>query len=74
MYIEAAEKERKLLQLWISRGLSSEEVFNKHKEIYWSEKRALEQPFRAYKMNTEITIRMLMKEMKEEKEGSKKEQ
>ena len=74
MYIEAAEKERKLLQLWISRGLSSEEVFNKHKEIYWSEKRALEQPFRAYKMNTELTIRMLMKEMKEETEGSKKEQ
>lgn len=67
MYIEAAEKELALFQRWIGEGLSAEEIFNKHKELYWNEERAEHQPFRAYKMNTEITIKMLFREAEEKK-------
>lgn len=60
IYIEAAEKEKELLEGWINRGLSAEEVFEEHKKIYWTEERAVSHPYRAYKMNTEIIIKRMM--------------
>jgi len=66
MYIEAAEKERFLLKKWIKEGLSPEEIFEEHKKLFWNAKRAENQPLRAYKMNTEITIKMMIKETENE--------
>ena len=61
VYIDAAEKEKNLIEGWINQGLTSEEVFEEHKKIYWTEKRAVSHPYRAYKMNTEIIINRMMK-------------
>lgn len=61
MYIEAAMEEQKLLKKWIDEGLTPEEMFKEHKRRYWNEKRAENQPFLAYKVNTEITINMMRK-------------
>ena len=67
MYIEAAIQEQALLKKWIDEGLSPEEMLKEHKKRYWNDKRAENQPFRAYKMNTEITIKMMIKDMKQSK-------
>ncbi len=67
MYIEAAIQEQALLRKWIDEGLSPEEMLKEHKKRYWNDKRAENQPFRAYKMNTEITIKMMIKDMKQSK-------
>lgn len=66
IYIEAAMKEQSLFRNWIDEGLSAEEIFEEHKKIYWNDERAKDQPFRAYKVNTEITIRMMIKETENE--------
>ena len=42
-------------------------MLKEHKKRYWNDKRAENQPFRAYKMNTEITIKMMIKDMKQSK-------
>lgn len=65
-YIEAAEREQSLYRGWIEQGLSAEEIFEEHKKLYWNEERAEYQPFRAYKVNTEITVKMVIKETKNE--------
>ena len=57
-YIHAAEAERKLIFDGISRDLSDEEIFQEHKKVYWSGKRGEDKPYPAYKLNTEITIRL----------------
>ena len=57
-YMRAAEAERKLIFDGISRGLSDEEIFEEHKKVYWSKKRREYQPYLAYKLNAEITIRL----------------
>ena len=57
-YIRAAEAERKLIYDGIRRGLSDEEIFEEHKKVYWSKKRGEYQPYPAYKLNAEITIRL----------------
>ncbi|PWL94724.1 MAG: hypothetical protein DBY08_02515 [Clostridiales bacterium] len=62
MYIEEAERERRIIEKLISEGKSLDEIFEAHKELYWSEKRGKEQPFRAYEMNTKIIIKRMMKE------------
>lgn len=62
MYIEEAEKEREMIERLISEGKNSDEIFEAHKELYWSEERGKEQPFRAYEMNTKIIIKRMMKE------------
>ena len=62
MYIEEAERERTIIEKLISEGKSLDEIFEAHKELYWSEKRGKEQPFRAYEMNTKIIIKRMMKE------------
>lgn len=62
MYIEEAEKEREMIERLISEGKNSGEIFEAHKELYWSEERGKEQPFRAYEMNTKIIIKRMMKE------------
>ena len=61
IYIEAAEREKKLIEGWINEGLTLDEVFEEHKKIYWTEQRAVSHPYRAYKMNTEIIIKRMMK-------------
>ena len=58
-YIKEALKEKTLIEGCISRGLSLEETFEEHKKLYWTEERAINHPYRAYKMNTEIIIRMV---------------
>ena len=58
-YIEEALKEKTLIEGCISRGLSLEETFEEHKKLYWTEERAINHPYRAYKMNTEIIIKMV---------------
>lgn len=59
-YIEEALKEKKLIENCISKGMRLEEIFEEHKQVYWTEERAVNHPYRAYKMNTEIIIKMLM--------------
>lgn len=59
-YIEEATAERNLIENCIGQGMSPEEIFEEHKKVYWNEVRAKNHPYRAYKMNTEIIIKMLM--------------
>ncbi len=63
-YIEEAIAEKKLIEDCYARGLSEEEVFEEHKRAYWTEERAQNHPYRAYKMNTEIIIKMVKENMK----------
>ena len=60
-YIEEALTEKALIEDCLARGLTEEEVFEEHKKIYWNDVRALYHPYRAYKMNTEIIIKMVAK-------------
>lgn len=66
MYIEAAEKEKQLIEGLIKDGFTVEQIFEKHKDVYWSEEKAVNHPFRAYKMNTEIIIKRMIKETENE--------
>ncbi len=60
-FIEEANKEKTLIEDCISQGMTAEEIFEEHKKVYWTEMRAIHHPYRAYKMNTEIIIKRLMK-------------
>ena len=62
MYAEEAIREKNLIEGWIKEGLTEEEIFEKHKELYWNDIRAVNHPYRAYKMNTDIIIKRMMKE------------
>lgn len=62
IYIETAEKERDMIKGFIEKGLSLDEIFQEHQKAYWNPEREKDQPFRAYKMNTEIIIKRIMKE------------
>lgn len=62
MYAEAAEKEKTFIETLINKGLSACEIFEEHKKTYWTKEREKNQPYRAYKMNTEIIIKRMMKE------------
>lgn len=64
MYIEEVERERSLIEGCIEKGMSVEEIFEEHKKAYWNEFRAKNNPYRAYKMNAEITIKLLMNRAK----------
>lgn len=57
-FIEAAKAERELIFEGIREGLSDEEILERHKAVYWSEARNVNQPYPAYKLNAEITIRL----------------
>ena len=70
-YMRAAEAERKLIFDGISRGLSDEEIFEEHKKVYWSKKRREYQPYLAYKLNAEITIRLTRVDFSENLEYNK---
>ena len=74
VYVEAAEKERDLINGLIERGLSPEEIFEEHKKIYWTEDRKKNQPYRAYKMNTDIIIRRTFREAQEAREAREAEE
>ena len=63
-YMEEALKEKSLIEDCLNRGLSQEETFEEHKKTYWTKTRAVNHPYRAYKMNTEIIINMVAKNMK----------
>ena len=62
MYAEEAIREKNLIEGWIKEGLTEEEIFEKHKELYWNDIRAVNHPYRAYKMNTDIIIKRMIKE------------
>jgi len=51
---------------YISNMDKVEQIFEKHKDVYWSEEKAVNHPFRAYKMNTEIIIKRMIKETENE--------
>ena len=57
-FIDAAKAERQLIFRCIEEGLSDEEILEEHKKVYWSEARSHNQPYPAYKLNAEITIRL----------------
>ena len=58
-YIEEAIAEKKLIEECLNSGMSQEEMFEEHKKVYWTKQRAVNHPYRAYKMNTEIIIKMV---------------
>lgn len=60
MYIEEVQKEKSLIEDCIKKGMSINEIFEEHKKVYWNDFRAKNNPYRAYKMNAEITIKLLM--------------
>lgn len=62
-YIEEALKEKGLIEECLRSGMSLEETFEEHKKIYWTPERAQNHPYRAYKMNTEIIIKMVAESM-----------
>ncbi|MBR5128922.1 MAG: MBL fold metallo-hydrolase [Firmicutes bacterium] len=64
-YIEEALAEKELIEGCLTRGMSLEEAFEEHKKVYWNEVRAQNHPYRAYKMNTEIIIKMIASGMNE---------
>ena len=57
-FISAAKAERELIFKGIEEGLSDEEILERHKKAYWSKERGYNQPYSAYKLNAEITIRL----------------
>lgn len=57
-FISAAKAERELIFKGIEEGLSDEEILERHKKAYWSKERGYNQPYPAYKLNAEITIRL----------------
>ena len=57
-FIKAAKAERELIFKGIEEGLSDEEILERHKQEYWSKERSYNQPYPAYKLNAEITIRL----------------
>ena len=57
-YINAAKSEQELIFKCIAHGLTDEEILQEHSKVYWSEGRSANQPFNAYKLNAEITIRL----------------
>lgn len=58
--LQAAAEEKAIVDEGVAAGLSFEEILDKHKEKYWSEERNLNQPYAAYRLNAEITCRLLM--------------
>lgn len=64
-YIEEALAEKELIEACLAQGMSEEEVFEEHKKVYWNEVRAKNHPYRAYKMNTEIIIRLVAAGMRD---------
>jgi len=60
--IQAASEEKALVEDGAAAGLTFEEILEKHKEKYWSDERNLNQPYAAYRLNAEITCRLLMAE------------
>ncbi len=59
-FIEEAIKEKTIIEDCIAKGMTAEEIFEEHKKVYWNEVRAVNHPYRAYKMNTDIIIKRMM--------------
>ena len=66
-------RKEKALRTFISTNvvLSDEEILEEHKKVYWSEARSHNQPYPAYKLNTEITIRLTRVDFSENLEYNK---
>ncbi len=64
-YIEEARWERDMIVKGLRNGLSDQEISNIHDMIYWNEKRAFNQPYDAYHLNTMIIIRRVRKAVEE---------
>ena len=62
-YIEIAMKEYELVSGAIKRGLDFEEVLEEHKKAYWNEERNRHQPFDAYRINAEATVKVIKNEL-----------
>ena len=58
--IQAADEEKALVDDGVARGLSLEEILDNHKARYWTEERDANQPYAAYRLNAEITCKLLM--------------
>lgn len=64
--IDEMNAEKTIIENGIRQGLSDEEILEKHKERYWSKVRGHNQPYQAYKLNAEITIAMVRKNLQQE--------
>ncbi len=60
-FMEAASYEKNLIEKCIKSGYSVEETLEEHKKVYWTEERSKNHPYDSYKLNTEITIKLLMR-------------
>jgi len=58
--IQAAAEEKALVDDGVANGLSLEEILDNHKAKYWSAERDQNQPYAAYRLNAEITCKLLM--------------
>lgn len=58
--IQAANEEKALVDDGVAKGLTLEEILDNHKAKYWSRERDLNQPYAAYRLNAEITCKLLM--------------
>lgn len=61
-YMKEQQTEKEIIEKGIADGLNAEEILEEHKKKYWTEARAKAQPYAAYKLNTEILIKRMMKE------------
>ena len=64
-YIDEAEWERDLILRGLRNGLTDQQISDMHDMIYWNERRALNQPYDAYHLNTMIIIRRVRKAVEE---------
>ena len=62
LYIEEAGKEKAFIRDLVEKGKTMEEILQAHRQVYWKTGRGDEQPFAAYRMNTEAEVKQIMTE------------
>lgn len=60
MYIDEAGKEKQLILDCANQGMNADEIFEEHKKVFYNAIRKANHPYRAYKMNTEIMINLIL--------------
>lgn len=59
LYIRLAEEEYILIDSMIEAGLSDDEILEAHEARYWYPERQKEQPYEAYRLNAENTLKFM---------------
>lgn len=68
-YISAAEEEHRLIEGAAKQGLTIDEILEEHKKAYWSDSRNKNQPFEAYRINAEVTVKMTINDIFDKKDN-----